>query len=92
MSSQGETETTLDENNIIFEESDSNIKHVELYEKKIFGANTERKYSLQPNEKSRYPCPICNDIYRTRAIITRGLYSFYPLFELQKRFFKGHFS
>ena len=30
--------------------------------------------------------------YRTRAIITRGLYSFYPLFEVQKRFFKGLFS
>ena len=30
--------------------------------------------------------------YRTRAIITRGLYSFYPLFEAQKRFFKGLFS
>ena len=29
--------------------------------------------------------------YRTRAIITRGLYSFYPLFEVQKRFFKGFF-
>ena len=28
-------------------------------------------------------------IYRTRAIITRGLYTFYPLFEVQKRFFKG---
>ena len=31
-------------------------------------------------------------IYRTRAIITRGLYSFYPLFGVQKRFFKGFFS
>ena len=31
-------------------------------------------------------------IYRTRAIITRGLYNFYPLFEVQKRFFKGLFS
>ena len=31
-------------------------------------------------------------IYRTRTIITRGLYSFYPLFEAQKRFFKGLFS
>ena len=31
-------------------------------------------------------------IYRTRAIITRGLYIFYPLFEGQKRFFKGLFS
>ena len=30
--------------------------------------------------------------YRTRAIITRGLYTFYPLFEVQKRFFKGPFS
>ena len=29
--------------------------------------------------------------YRTRAIITRGLYTFYPLFEVQKRFFKGLF-
>ena len=31
-------------------------------------------------------------MYRTRAIITRGLYSFYPLFESQKRFFKEVFS
>ena len=30
--------------------------------------------------------------YRTRAIITHGLYTFYPLFEVQKRFFKGLFS
>ena len=27
------------------------------------------------------------NIYRTRAIITRGLYSFYPLFGVQKRAF-----
>ena len=32
------------------------------------------------------------NIYRTRAIITRGLYIFYPLFEGQKPFFKGLFS
>ena len=31
-------------------------------------------------------------IYRTHAIITRGLYTFYPLFEVKKRFFKGLFS
>ena len=31
-------------------------------------------------------------VYRMRAIITRGLYIFYPLFEGQKRFFKGLFS
>jgi hypothetical protein len=30
--------------------------------------------------------------YRTRAIITRGLYIFNPLFEGQKRFFKEVFS
>ena len=33
-----------------------------------------------------------NLIYHMRAIITRGLYTFYPLFEVQKRFFKGLFS
>ena len=27
--------------------------------------------------------------YRTRAIITRGLYTFYQLFEVQKRFLRG---
>ena len=31
-------------------------------------------------------------IYCMRAIITRGLYTFYPLFEVQKRFFNGLFS
>ena len=30
--------------------------------------------------------------YRTRAIITRGLYTFYPIFEGQKRLFKELFS
>ena len=32
------------------------------------------------------------DFYRTRAIITRGLYTFYPIFKGQKRFFKELFS
>ena len=31
-------------------------------------------------------------IYRTRAIITRDSYIFYPLFGSQKRFFKEDFS
>ena len=31
-------------------------------------------------------------IYHTRAIITRGLYIFYPILEGQKRFFKELFS
>ena len=30
-------------------------------------------------------------VYRTRAIITRGLYTFYLLFEVQKCFFQGAF-
>ena len=30
--------------------------------------------------------------YRTRAIITRGLYTFYFIFEVQKRLFKELFS
>ena len=30
--------------------------------------------------------------YRMRAIITRGLYIFYPILEDQKRFFKEVFS
>ena len=29
--------------------------------------------------------------YRTRAIITRGLYIFYPIFEGQKRFLRSFF-
>jgi hypothetical protein len=29
--------------------------------------------------------------YRTRAIITRGLFTFYSLFEVQKHFFPGAF-
>ena len=29
--------------------------------------------------------------YHTCAIITRGLYTFYPLFEVQKRFLRGFF-
>ena len=30
--------------------------------------------------------------YHTRTIITRGLYTFYPIFEVQKHFFKDVFS
>ena len=30
--------------------------------------------------------------YCMRAIITRGLYTFYSLFEVKKRFFQGAFS
>ena len=26
--------------------------------------------------------PLCKRMYRTRAIVTRGLYAFYPLFEV----------
>ena len=34
----------------------------------------------------------CPSNYRRRAIIVCGLYTFHPLFEVQKRFFKGIFS
>ena len=37
----------------------------------------------------KYICVI--DIDHTRAFITRGLYTFYPLCEVQKRFFQGAF-
>ena len=77
MSSQDKTEPTLDENNLIFEESDTIIEHVELYERKNNGVNTERKYSLQPNEKSRYPCPICNDIYINLESLTNHISLFH---------------
>ena len=44
---------------------------------------------------SMTPLSLHNDInkdtYRTRAIITRGLYTFYPIFEGQKRLFKELF-
>ena len=38
-----------------------------------------------------FACFLAFAIYRTRAIITRGLYTFYPIFEGQKRFLKGLF-
>ena len=38
------------------------------------------------------PFFVANFIYRTRAIITRGLYTFYPIFNGQKRLFKELFS
>ena len=52
-----------------------------------------RGHFLGSHAKICVTCPIMPMlIYRTRAIITRGLYTFYPLFEVQKRFFKGLFS
>ena len=63
--------------------------------------NFKKKYFIQTNNilliliKIKTPRPWANAHktfkfkYRTRAIITRGLYIFYPLFEVQKRFFKG---
>ena len=35
--------------------------------------------------------PSIPNTYRTRAIITRGFYTFYPIFESQKRFSKELF-
>ena len=42
-------------------------------------------YQAQPNP-GKAPLKY---VYRTRAIITRGLFTFYPLFEVQKTFFQG---
>ena len=51
-------------------------------------------YSPNPSTNSETANSKMHELfdYRTRAIITRGLYTFYPLFEVQKRFFKGLFS
>ena len=46
-----------------------------------------QKMKIWVSNIRKHDLKICN--YRTRAIITRGLYTFYPLFEVQKRFFKG---
>ena len=46
---------------------------------------------LLDTKKSRVEVANCVLIllnYRTRAIITRGLYTFYPIFEGQKRLFR----
>ena len=53
------------------------IKMSKVYENKLWRCHCHKKVE---NE------------YCTRAIITRGLYNFYPLFEVQKCFFKGLFS
>ena len=57
--------------------------HIEWYG--IMTCNFDRDYSLS-QLKSKNQLSVLS-IYRTRAIITRGLYIFYPLFEGQKRFF-----
>ena len=48
------------------------------------------------HKQGKYHCRVWGfsyylSMYRTRAIITRGLYTFYPIFEGQKRFFKELF-
>jgi hypothetical protein len=40
---------------------------------------------------NKYLCTKFDIIYRTRAIVIRGLYFFNPLFESQKRYFKELF-
>ena len=54
--------------------------------------DVEKHNRQNTNHKSDCILKIYYLIYRTRAIITRGLYTFYPLFEVQKRFFKELFS
>ena len=54
----------------------------------LFGLRSyfPRKYTI-PQQQNQL-----GNRYRTRAIITRSLYSFYPFFEVQKRFFNSLFS
>ena len=47
---------------------------------------------LERTSSSIFSYLLYESAYRTRAIITRGLYTFYPLFEVQKRFFQELFS
>jgi hypothetical protein len=49
------------------------------------------KWFLNANLFLIKPFLITKFDYRMRAIITRGLYTFYPIFEGQKRFFKELF-
>ena len=45
--------------------------------------------NLTHDDDKNHPCMFASTTYYTYAIITRGLYTFYPFFEVQKRFFKG---
>ena len=53
---------------------------------KIASFYVEITYSQVPNKR------VYSLNYHTRAIMTRGLYTFYTIFEGQKRFFKEVFS
>ena len=48
-------------------------------------------YNSDIPEFALFWCPLHISIYRTRAIITHGLYVLNPLFEGQKRLNKGFF-
>ena len=60
----------------------------------LFRRQTELMYMKREHRLEEEHADIEHQVwtYRTRAIITRGLYTFYPLFEVQKRFFMGLFS
>ena len=62
--------------------------------------DSDHVYHLQETTALLYPksfhigievLQLATYMYRTCAIITRGLYNFHSLFEVQKRFFKGLF-
>ena len=55
----------------------------------IYGAHTTALLHVTNTSNN---CADFASFYRTRPIITRRLYTFYPLFEVQKRFFKEIFS
>ena len=49
-------------------------------------------YMANPKTSNTFSPIFPSFVYRTRAIITRGLYTFYPILEVQKRLFKVLFT
>jgi len=65
-------------------------KHMQFHSKKKPLELKERKFSLEPNENNRYPCPLCNGIYITMESLTKHISSFH---EKQENFgpdFEGY--
>ena len=68
----------------------SQVQHEEIDSISIASFRKTAKFSCESLTLKLYGIYIYT--YRTRAIITRGLYTFYRLFEVQKRFFMFFFS
>ena len=53
---------------------------------------SSNKLKIMNNLLKHLKILIFKNMYCTRAIITRGLYTFYPIFEDQKRFLRSFFG